>query len=279
MYGEGLPCRFVLETIPQLGYPLGDCLIRSRAPEGYLVYHVSRNESMYVVNTGTFADMHSSPEDSSSVLTQITLGTEVNYIEDAANGYAKINYKYQDGYVKKSFLTESKPSDEAIAKMKVLYCSDQQLVSDAQSASEDKFNYMYKFSVGAAYGADYSVDPSFDESGNVWFPIEDSNIGSIADLKEDYKTKTGSSNIPSGALGHYKEMNDMVYTNCEDVETVGSASIKVTGVSSRTESQAVCNAEVTHKDSDGDTVTDPATVIMVPGPSKWNLSAVQYSGF
>ena len=98
-------------------------------------------------------------------------------------------------------------------------------------------------------------------------------------MKEDYKSKTGSSNIPSGALGHYKEMNDMVYTNCEDVETVGSASIKVTGVSSRTESQAVCNAEVTHKDSDGDTVTDPATVIMVPGPSKWNLSAVQYSGF
>jgi hypothetical protein len=63
------------------------------------------------------------------------------------------------------------------------------------------------------------------------------------------------------------------------VETVGNASIKVTGVSSCTESQAVCNAEVTHKDSDGDTVTDPATVIMVPGSSKWNLSAVQYSGF
>ena len=50
MDGEGLSCRFVLETIPQLGYPLGDCLIRSRATEGYLVYHVSRNESMYVVN-------------------------------------------------------------------------------------------------------------------------------------------------------------------------------------------------------------------------------------
>ena len=163
--------------------------------------------------------------------------------------------------------------------MKVLYCTDQQLISDAQGSSEERFDYMYKFSVGAAYGADYSVDPSFDEDGNVWFPIENGDIRSMSDLKEDYKSKTGSSNIPSGALGHYKEMNDMVYTNCEDVETVGNASIKVTGVSSRTESQAVCNAEVTHKDSDGDTVTDPATVIMVPGSSKWNLSAVQYSGF
>ena len=135
--------------------------------------------------------MHASPDDSSSVLTQITLGTEVNYIEDAANGYAKINYKYQDGYIKKSYLTESKPSDEAIAKMKVLYCTDQQLISDAQGASEEKFNYMYKFSVGAAYGADYSVDPSFDEDGNVWFPIENGDIRSMSDLKEDYKSKTG----------------------------------------------------------------------------------------
>jgi len=237
--------------------------------------------TMYVVNTGDFADMHASASDSSSVLTQITLGTAVNYIEDADNGYAMINYKYQDGYIKKSYLSESEPSSEALSRMKILYCSDSELISQAESKAEDQYLYLYGLYQGAAYGADYDAEPYVDSTGKEWYPVSNQNIQSIADLQADFsKRLSTSASIPNSALAHYREEDGQLYTDCEEIKDDRTyQSISITGVSSRTESQAVLTGEINRRDSSGNSYSEPFTYIMVPDSDGWKCSAFQYSGF
>lgn len=64
----------------------------------------------YVVNCKESISLRESPTTKSTALKQIPLGQAVGYIENAGNGFYKINYDGTVGYSLAAYLTSSKPS-------------------------------------------------------------------------------------------------------------------------------------------------------------------------
>lgn len=64
----------------------------------------------YVVNCKQSITLRTAPSTSASEIVQIPLGQAVGYIENAGNGFYKINYDGRVGYSLASYLSSSKPS-------------------------------------------------------------------------------------------------------------------------------------------------------------------------
>lgn len=67
----------------------------------------------YVVNCKQSITLRTAPSTSASEITQIPLGQAVGYIENAGNGFYKINYDGRVGYGLASYLSASKPNTSA----------------------------------------------------------------------------------------------------------------------------------------------------------------------
>lgn len=67
----------------------------------------------YVVNCKQSITLRTEPSTSASEITQIPLGQAVGYIENAGNGFYKINYDGAIGYSLASYLSASKPNNTA----------------------------------------------------------------------------------------------------------------------------------------------------------------------
>lgn len=77
----------------------------------------------FVVNCKEWITLRSAPSTSASALERIPLGQAVGYIEDAGNGFYKINYDGVVGYAAASYLSTNKPTSTR-RKAKVVNCKE-----------------------------------------------------------------------------------------------------------------------------------------------------------
>lgn len=80
----------------------------------------------YVVNCKQSITLRTAPSTSASEITQIPLGQAVGYIENAGNGFYKINYDGKVGYSLASYLSSSKPNTSSYSgrTAQVVNCSE-----------------------------------------------------------------------------------------------------------------------------------------------------------
>lgn len=81
-------------------------------------------DTYYVVNCKESITLRTSPSTSASEIVQIPLGQAVGYIENAGNGFYKINYDGRVGYSLASYLSSTKPSSTKIQEAQVVNCKE-----------------------------------------------------------------------------------------------------------------------------------------------------------
>ena len=230
--------------------------------------------TMYITMTSDYADMKSKDSDDSSTLTQITVGTAVNYIEEADNGYSKINYKYQDGYIKTENLSETKPTEAEIENMRVICMDDDDIMAIAEQNIEEQYVYMYNMYRGWAYGATYSSSVYVDASGKNWYPVSNPYVYNMACLEYNFHdVMSASANIPDEVSSHFTEYNGQLYT---DAETIGDdpeyKSITIDKVKSRDQSQITFEGTVVYETEKGKEKEETFTYVMVPSAGSWQVT-------
>ena len=65
-------------------------------------------KTMYVVKCNEFITLRSTPSTSASEITKIPLGSSVGYIEEAGNGFYKVQYDGKIGYALASYLSDNR---------------------------------------------------------------------------------------------------------------------------------------------------------------------------
>ena len=78
----------------------------------------------YVVNCNEWITLRSEPSTYASSLAHIPLGQAVGYIEEAGNGFYKINYDGLVGYGLSDYLSSNKPSRPAYRQAQVVNCKE-----------------------------------------------------------------------------------------------------------------------------------------------------------
>lgn len=78
----------------------------------------------YVVNCKQSITLRTSPSTSASEITQIPLGKAVGYIENAGNGFYKINYDGAVGYSLASYLSPTKQSKSTVTTAQVVNANE-----------------------------------------------------------------------------------------------------------------------------------------------------------
>ncbi len=80
-------------------------------------------ETRYIVN-GDNVKLREKDKNSGEVITRINYGEAVSYIKDAKNGYAKVVYNGETGYVPAVNLSEEKPVKETEWEMETVFVED-----------------------------------------------------------------------------------------------------------------------------------------------------------
>lgn len=78
----------------------------------------------YVVNCNEWITLRSEPSTSAASLAHIPLGQAVGYIEEAGNGFYKINYDGLVGYSLAAYLSSTKPNRTTYRKAQVVNCNE-----------------------------------------------------------------------------------------------------------------------------------------------------------
>lgn len=78
----------------------------------------------YVVNCDESITLRTQPSTSAEEITQIPLGQAVGFIENAENGFYKINYDGQVGYGFSTYLSLEKPSINSVRYVQVVNCNE-----------------------------------------------------------------------------------------------------------------------------------------------------------
>lgn len=81
-------------------------------------------DTYYVVNCKESITLRTAPSTSASEIVQIPLGQAVGYIENAGNGFYKINYDGRVGYSLASYLSSTKPLSNNIIEAQVVNCNE-----------------------------------------------------------------------------------------------------------------------------------------------------------
>ena len=128
----------------------------NKKPEVIYVPTTSSNTNVvatyYVVNCKQSITLRTAPSTSSSEITQIPLGQAVGYIENAGNGFYKINYNGRVGYGLAAYLSSTKPNTSSGSSVssarsaQVVNCSDWITLRSTPSTSG---NSLAKIPLGA----------------------------------------------------------------------------------------------------------------------------------
>lgn len=106
--------RATLETAKSKIASAESAVAKSAAPSHLTYTEISGNKNVvatyYVVNCKRSITLRTYPSTSADAITQIPLGQAVGYIENAGNGFYKINYDGLVGYSLASYLSSSRSS-------------------------------------------------------------------------------------------------------------------------------------------------------------------------
>ena len=162
----------------------------------------------YVVNCKQSITLRTSPSTSAGEITQIPLGQAVGYIENAGNGFYKINYDGKVGYSLASYLspnkdTSSSSNNNVVATYYVVNCQQSITLRTSPSTSASE---IVQIPLGQAVGY-------IENAGNGFYKINyDGRVGySLASYLSPYKpSSSSSSSSASGSTAKVVNANEFI---------------------------------------------------------------------